>query len=65
MKVKEWLVPDAERLLGLVDLAHLYFLGTREDDFLLYAQQPSAEVALTHWLALPNNQQSILTSLHS
>lgn len=52
MKVEERLVPDAERLSGLVDLAHLYFLGAREDDFLLYTQQPPAEVALTHRLAL-------------
>lgn len=53
MKVEERLVPDAERLLGLVNLAHLDFLRTREDDFFLYTQQPSAEVALTHRLALP------------
>lgn len=61
MKVEERLVPDAERLLGLVNLAHLNLLRTREDDFFLYTQQPSAEVTLTHWLALQKKQSPVHT----
>lgn len=56
VKVEERFVPNAERFLGLVDQSHLDFFRAWEDDFLFYTQEASAEVTLTHRLALDNQQ---------
>lgn len=52
MDVEERLIPDAEGLLGFINLSELHFLKPWGDDLLLNAQQTSVKVTLTHRLTL-------------
>lgn len=56
--VEERLVPDAEGLLGFINLAQLHFLKSWGDDLLLDTQQTSIKVTLTHRLTLQNKPHS-------
>lgn len=54
MDVKEGLVPDAERLFGLVNLSIFHLFHPGGYYFLLYAQQSDVEVTLADRLPLEN-----------
>lgn len=63
MDVKEWLVPDTEGLLCLVDLSRLHLLHPRGDDLFLYAQQPNIEITLTDRLTLKDKTDKQMNDL--
>lgn len=62
--VEERLVPNAEGLLGFVDLPVPHLLLPGEDDLLLDAQQSDVKIALAHGLTLKNKPRRQLENTY-